>query len=492
MLPTDRLHHSASSVPHDAPLIVTGMQNRMRIVVDADRKARTLGVTPGMKVSHAKALAQGLVCQPCDPMKDEKFLQALVTWALRYAPHTSTIQPDGLWIDSTGSSHLHGGEQAMLDDIITRLGNAGIHAQAAIAETPGAAYAVVRFSGVPASVVADGYVSAALTDLPIEALRLSDDMTEGLKQIGFDRIGQLAAAPRASLVKRFSEDIQLRLDQAFGHVPEPIMPERPPLTISAKLSFPEPITTAESLAAAINKLTEHVCADLGAAGLGARQLGLWLDRVDRTSQVVLVGTAKPSRTIEHLSKLLKEKLERIDPGLGVESMRLIALATESLDYRQAVFRIARRPEAGLPALIDTLTNKLGPGRVYRPMPVESYIPERSVERAMPLARPKFSWPPSLPRPTRLLSPPQSVLAVEAKAGRPPVAFVWRRTLRRVCRSDGPERIGGEWWKPNTELHAKRDYFAVEDADGQRYWLFCQERASTLEPADKAWFLHGLF
>jgi nucleotidyltransferase/DNA polymerase involved in DNA repair len=42
-------------------------------------------------------------------------------WALRYAPIATADPPDGLVIDATGAAHLHGGEAAMLTDMVGRL-----------------------------------------------------------------------------------------------------------------------------------------------------------------------------------------------------------------------------------------------------------------------------------------------------------------------------------------------------------------------------------
>ena len=43
-------------------------------------------------------------------------------WALRrYSPVVALDPPDGLLIDVTGAAHLHGGEAALLRDLLSRL-----------------------------------------------------------------------------------------------------------------------------------------------------------------------------------------------------------------------------------------------------------------------------------------------------------------------------------------------------------------------------------
>ena len=75
---------------------------------------------------------------------------------------------------------------------------------------------------------------------------------------------------------------------------------------------------------------------------------------------------------------------------------------------------------------------------------------------------------------------------------PPVAFTWRRVRHRVRHADGPERIAGEWWKRDGEMHAVRDYFRVEDEEGRRYRLFRRGDGVDGETGDLRWFLHGFF
>ena len=100
--------------------------------------------------------------------------------------------------------------------------------------------------------------------------------------------------------------------------------------------------------------------------------------------------------------------------------------------------------------------------------------------------------PYLPRPVRLLDPPQPVDAMALLPDQPPVAFTWRRVRHRVRRADGPERIAGEWWKRAGEMRSVRDYFRVEDEEGRRFWLFRRGDGEDAATGDLRWFLHGFF
>ncbi len=412
-------------------------------------------------------------------------LADLAAWCLRYAPLTAPDPPDGLWIDVTGSTHLHGGESRLLRDLVQRL---GIPAQAAIADTPAVAHAVARF-GRGGVVPPD---TSVMPGFPIEALRLPNDMLADLRLMGFERVGPLAAAARAPLVRRFGATLALRLDQVAGTVFEPIVPVVPPTLIQARLTFIEPLLTAEAFAAVIVQLLATVCADLERAGQGARRLDLLFERVDRSVQAIRIGTAKPVRDTRHLGRMLDERLERIDPGLGVEAMRLIVAAADPLGFVQTVSALAGETTPDIATLVDRLINRLGETQVYRIAPVESDVPERAVHRVPAITDVNDGWPADLPRPVRLLDPPQPIDAMALLPDHPPVAFTWRRVRHRVRHADGPERIAGEWWKRDREWFSVRDYFRVEDEQGRRFWLFRRGNGSDADTGDMRWFLHGFF
>jgi protein ImuB len=369
--PSATLGDSAMS---PSPLVTAAHDGRRRVLAAVDATAAALGLYAGMTVAQAQALVPGLVVHQAAPAADADALRRLAAWCLRYAPFTATDAPDGVWIEVTGGAHLHGGEAALLRGMIGRLLAQGFAARAAVAGTPGAAHAVARFGGQDIAIVGD--TAPALAPLPIEGLRLPPEITNGLRLLGLERIGQLAAAPRAPLVRRFGALLTTRLDQALGTVTEPITPVFPAELVQARLGFVEPLLTAGAFSAAIGRLVASVCAELEKAGQGARRLDLLFERVDGSIQVIRIGTARPSRDGRHLARMLDERLERVDPGLGVEAMRLVVPVADRLAYAQAAVRLAENDgaETDIAPLVDRLANRLGAGQIYRAAPVESEPP----------------------------------------------------------------------------------------------------------------------
>ena len=97
------------------------------------------------------------------------------------------------------------------------------------------------------------------------------------------------------------------------------------------------------------------------------------------------------------------------------------------------------------------------------------------------------------RPLTLLARPEPIAVMAEIPEGPPLTFRWRRILRRVVRATGPERIAPEWWRDLSDNTRTRDYYAIEDARGGRYWLF--RDGLYHEPHARGapeWFLHGMF
>jgi protein ImuB len=493
---TDRVRRKlGSAAPQaEAPLVLIGREGRRRVILAADAAAQRAGLRVGMNATKAQALVPGLIVSNADPAGDAEALERLALWALRlYAPIVAADPPDGLVIDTTGAAHLHGGEDAMLEAMIARFAASGFTAHVAIADSWSAAYAFARYAVRPIFVVPPGESATAILDLPIAALRLPRDMVESLRVLGFNSIGELADKPRAPLTLRFGPELGRCLDQVMGQISEPIDPIRPPDLIEVRQIFGEPIAAAETIARYTGKLVIQLCEMLEAKGLGAKRLDLLFHRVDNRIEAVRIGTALPVRDVKRLTRLLGDKIETVDPGFGIEIMRLAATLAEPLAPTQIISSLTEEPEADITGLIDTLANRVGDKRLYRFAPVASDVPERSVMRVDPAApRTGAAWPDQWPRPSRLLPTPEPIETVALLPDQPPVTFTWRGVRHRVKRADGPERVFGEWWKRDAELIAVRDYFQVEDAAGERFWIYRAGDGEDQATGSHRWFLHGIF
>lgn len=466
-----------------------------------DEHAGRLGLRPGLGLAEARARHPDLDARPAEPEADQRFLEAIADWCDRYTPLVALDGHGGLFLDITGCTHLFGGEKPLMDDLLARLFHQGLDARAAIASTPGAAFALARYGS--GTIIEAGMEAGALGPLPLAALRLDPGLPAGLARVGLARIGDIINAPRAPLARRFSAHLIRRLDQALGRQDEAISPRLPLPVLMAERRLAEPVMLTED----IERLAELLAANLKTAleqrGQGARALVLALFRVDGAVLRLELKFARPTRAPHRFRALVRERLAAIadtfDPGYGFETARLAVLEATPLDQEQVSLTDERAGTEALAAFTERVAARLGNDVMRVPVPVASHVPERAVGHAAAAQILSGLWgkylasapqhPLAANRPVRLFDRPEPVEAMAEVPDGPPQRFRWRRALHGVAKAEGPERIAGEWWVDGFDVRP-RDYYRVEDREGRRYWLYREGLYDGQVPP--RWYLHGLF
>ena len=261
-------------------------------------------------------------------------------------------------------------------------------------------------------VLPEGREGEALAGLPLRALRLAPEALASAARFGIERIADLYPMPRGPLARRLGCGAVERLDQARGFLPEPIVPVVPFDMPCAERRLLEPIATAEAIEQVISDLVADLVADLRERGLGLRAAVLRCERVDAREQLVTVGTARATRDAKHLVRLFRLRIDRIEPGLGIEAMALAAPQVEPLGAEVIGTGFDSGPRApDLAPLVDQLAGRAGEGALFRLEGRESDVPERAIGRTGPLAQPS-GWP-AWPRPIRMLARPEVLSSVVA-------------------------------------------------------------------------------
>jgi protein ImuB len=487
--------------------------------------AEAAGLMLGEPLADARAKAGDVQVHTIDSAADDAALRRLALWATRYTPTASPWRAengaDGFFLDIEGAAHLFGGEQALLADLSVRLEkNFRLPARIAVADTPGAAWALSRFHPARNYILPCGREAEALTPLPIEALRLSPETCTTLRRLGFKTVGALLDKPRAPFAARFPAELLARIDQALGRRDEPLVPVVAPPVYHSLRYLLEPIITQEAVLALARRLMQTLTHMLTRDDVGARALRLSLYRVDGAVETIDVALTLPTRNVAHVARLLDLKLEAQsatrDAGFGFEAVGLAIIRAEPMPAQQTELAIRHHEvdTASAPsfeprfwhapqddgieryaALIDTLRQRLGPQSVRWFAPVASHIPERA-EMFPAAAEPHRSWPEpeQKPRPLLLLPNAEPTEVVALIPDGPPRRFRWRGVTYEVIGAQGPERIASEWWRNHNghrSVEPTRDYYLVEDADGHRFWLY-REGLYERETAAARWFVHGLF
>lgn len=508
---TDRLIRSGRGPSDGRPLAVYSKETGAYQLQGIDARASALGLTLAMSLADARAIQPKLEAIEADPEEDARALENIAAWCERFTPIVVLDPPEGLFLDITGCAHLFGNEEKLRTEIVTRLHAQGFGSRAAIAPTPGAAWAFARYlkqkrapqktlrESLEASLAATEDWQAQLAALPVEALRLEAGATALLRRLGLKTVGQILHAPRSAFTARAGENAMLRLDQALGRAQEALSPRRPAPAVFALRRFLEPIFTAD----AVLQVAEDLCGDaikkLDVRGAGVLRAELVLFGVDGRDRVIGVNVSKPLREVKPLMRLFREKLnsvsENLDAEFGFEAARLDVMRLAEFDERTRTLVSVGEASASaeqISGIVDVLGSRLGVKRVVRPQVHDEHSPERAAGWRSALARgyqDKGVKPPEdgvQRRPVRLFSPGQQIEVMASVPDGPPIRFRWRRVMREVVRAEGPERISGSWQKSEK----MRDYYRVEDRQGRRYWLYREGLYGESEAP--RWYVHGLF
>ncbi|MEN0087108.1 MAG: DNA polymerase Y family protein [Pseudomonadota bacterium] len=495
-------------------------------------EAAEAGLWVDQRLGDARAMMPRLRAETHDGEADKALLQRFANWAMRWspqvafnmAPPNSGAALSGLLLDTTGCDHLFGGEQDLCADVQARFATIGYSVRMGLAHTPGAAIALSDYASATTTILPEANndveeACAPLNAFPVEALRLDDETVILLKRLGLKTIGEAIAVPRLALDRRFRQSrtelskksilksggrpsaslsaasakaVRWRLDQLLGDAREPLNWVGETKTFATRFNCPEMAQDHEAVGVALANMAPGLCKDLQKAGMGARHFRLTGYRADGGTSSTDVYLSAPGRDSTIITRLFKDRLERIDCGFGVDLFTLTAMRTQRLGAGQTGMSslgdasgTSTQDTTHLAAFADTLANRIERAAIYRLAPRASHVPERGQRRVaagVDMAQIVRSDPASAthlmparaPRPCRLFERPETAKVTAPLPDGPPAQFIWRKRVHRVVRSRGPERILPEWW--SDKLKSKpgavvRDYYDVEDAEGQRYWIF---------------------
>ncbi len=511
-LPIERLGLSdrpaGDASPDETPIAVTEERSGTVRVVLCNQTARDGGVRRAMTVAEAVALLPGLNVQTYDAQANRFALKTLAAWAQAFSPIVHIEDSDTLFLDVTGCERLFGGEANLLDRAIEGLTLQGYSSRGAIADTPGAAWAIAHTHENDALVTSVGRDVEDLLRLPVGALRLDGKTVAALAAVGVDTIEALLYLPRACLGVRFGDGLLHRLDQALGRLPEPLAPYHAPPVLRACLRLGAPTDRRDLVHHAASHALAQFCEQLQARMAGVTRLHATFYHVDATPTTLAVDVSQPMRVFKRLNHLLTERMDQTRLPAEVNAVMVWARHTEPLDDLQdELFQTRLFDERDLAELVDRLSMRLGSRAVARVALVDDHQPERTYtyvpcvdtsdghtsqpagtspqrrdSRSQRECLPVTTAPASDARPLRVWSRPVEVRVMSVAPDGPLTTFRFQSEDHAVVTCVGPERVETGWWRG---LHVRRDYYRVVDQSGRAFWIF-------RDACTGRWFVHGVF
>lgn len=452
-------------------------------VVVADGAALAAGVHFGMRRGGVLTLAPGAAIHERDTAKEEAAQREVAVALMQFSPEVSMADAATLLVDVSASLRLFGGMLRLCRQVRIVLRAMGLSARVSAAPTGEGAWLIVqngrrRFVGMRS-------LARALDALPFVAIPELQPFTEWLIGLGCKTIADIRLLPRAGLQRRCGAEVLASLDRAFGIAPELFDWMELPPVFAARLELPDRVEHAEGVLFAARRLIAQLCGWLAARQLSLSAATFLLEHergreaVEPTTLAIALG--EPTWREDHLVKLLKERLGRLELPASVMALRLEATnVAPAAPASDSLF-----PEPGGSAqdharLIELLVARLGEENVLRAAPMADYRPEIA-NRWVPIRADTKTAPVSvvLPRPTWLLETPMRLLM---RQHRP----FYGSPLKIV--SPG-ERIEAGWFDGAL---VTRDYFVAVAQDRSCYWIYRERVSSRDMEKEPSWFLHGLF
>lgn len=475
----------------DAPIVICERQ----VAGWCNQLAEDAGIRAGMSEASARALAAGLQSFQRDPEQESKALQEAALWCLHFTPHV-VLKPDGLLLEVGASLRLFGGHQRIATQLLSGLLELGLQARLASAATAGAAWLRAQTDGISTVFAHDGDINEALDPLPLHVLDSAQPHLDTLDGIGCRRLGDLRQLPRAGLARRFGQALLSELDRAYGTEAEAHLWFTAPVIFDVRLELPARVENTEALLFAARRLLLQLTGWLSARHAAVAGITLNLHHESsrqrdhrRTAVNIMLGM--PSRDIDHLALLLRERLAQLDLIAPVIE---ISLQAEQITAQAApnteLFPTPTSDAENTGRLVERLQSRLGHEAVRQLSVFADHRPEKSVMSSVlstqqarrQQARSKVAdeeenaHPPCL-RPSWLLPQP---LALHTHQHKP----FYQSPLTLLS---GPERIESGWWD---DALATRDYFIAQNEQHLLLWIF--RLRTTGNVSGSGWFLHGLF
>ena len=314
------------------PVIVGGLGKR-GVVSTASYEARPFGVHSAMPMARARRLCPQAVFLSPDFARYEAESERIREVFSRFSPLVEPLSLDEAFLDMTGSEGLFGGPREM-----------GAAVQNAVAEATGLSVSVgvapCKFVAKVASdfrkpggltVVAPEEVRGFLAPLDVGRLwGVGPRTREHLLALGFQTIGDLAAASETRLSSLLGETGRHLHRLALGDDPRPVVGEREAVSIGAEETFEEDLSGGEALLPYLRAQAERIASHLRREGLAAGGVRVKIKTARfalHTRQALL---QPPVDTWEELYTEARHLLERFDLR---EPVRLCGMAAFRLQAR---------------------------------------------------------------------------------------------------------------------------------------------------------------
>jgi len=456
--------------------------------------ARAAGVQVGMRRGGVLMLMPDARLVERDVLREAEALHAVAMALLQYTPLVAQAEESILLLDIGASLRLFGGIRALCHQVRADLRTLGFSAALSCAPTARGAWLLARNNGHRGGhgrVVKMASLVRRLDRLPGTLAPPARPFAAWFEGLGCFSLGDMRRLPRPGLQRRCGRALLDMLDAAYGMTAELFQWLEAPTSFHAKLELFDRVEHADALLYAAQRLLLQLTGWLCARQLAVLRITFYLEhergKVARAPTLVDIALAEATWRDEHLVRLLKERLAKLELdapviGLALEALQVQPMAPPS----ESLFPEPGGSEEDCVRMFELLVARLGPENVLQAVPYPDYRPDLAniwvpVQQAIRPSVRAAQMPDAIhtfPRPEWLLAKP---IALLMRDHRP----FYGSPLKMATNA---ERIEAGWWNQMQT----RDYFIAQGQDHALYWVYRERIVGSHLDRDPRWFLHGLF
>jgi DNA polymerase-4 len=308
------------------PVVVGGRPDQRGVVSAASYEARKFGIQSAMPLRTAGRLCPTATFLPVRHELYVEYSDRIATILERFSPIVEMASIDEAYLDLTGTERLHGPPLAAaqkLHDTVRR--ETGLPCSLGIASTRLVAK-VASDQAKPHGLlwVPRGAEESFLAPLPVRRIPGIGKVTEaGLKSLGIETVGRLAAIPAEDLERAFGEWGAALYRKARGEDAYEFIVDAEPKSISHNRTFGHDTADQELIGSTLSWLCQKAAKRLRDAGLWARTVTLTL----RYAGFETFTRAKTLREPSNLDSVFLATLRSLfDANWTGKELRLVGVA----------------------------------------------------------------------------------------------------------------------------------------------------------------------
>jgi protein ImuB len=349
-------------------------------------------------------------------------------------------------IDIAGTGSLFGSPATVAHTLLQRARGFGVAARITVSSNLHAAVCLARsLSHRAIQVVDPGDEGAALAQLPLSVLDLTEAQAETFALWGIRTLEMLAALPESGLIARMGQDGKRLQQLARGEMPHLFQPVEPLFALEEQIELDSPVEILDSLLFVLRVMLDQLIlrATARIVALASVTVRLTLDGGGTYTRTV--RPALPSNDKQLWIKLLHLDLEAHPPLAAIQAVALSAEPGRTSKVQLGLFS----PQLPEPARLDVTLARIraivGEANVGRAVLQDTHAPESfrmesfsvtgSESAVAVTSRPRAAM--------RQVRPPETTTVT--LQNQQPTRFYFRSARYTVERAYGPWLASGDWW-----------------------------------------------